>query len=145
MIREGKTPLKYLLDTVTISETIKTVPSRKVLAWIGLQADVDLYLSALTIGEICKGIAKAKPNKPDAAMRYQAWLDTLLVAYDARILPFDTPASRLWGVYMAWAPNTRVVDAQIAAIASERGMTVATRNVLDFVPFGVPVFNPFEG
>jgi predicted nucleic acid-binding protein len=35
-------------------------------------------------------------------------------------------------------------DAFIAATAQCHELTVATRNVRDFVALGVPVFNPFE-
>ena len=32
----------------------------------------------------------------------------------------------------------------IAATASVHGLSVVTRNVADFKPFGVPVMNPFK-
>lgn len=37
-----------------------------------------------------------------------------------------------------------VKDTQIAATAKHHGLTVATRNVTDFICCGVPVVNPFE-
>ena len=36
------------------------------------------------------------------------------------------------------------IDLAISATALEHGLTVATRNVSDFEPTGVPVFNPFS-
>jgi hypothetical protein len=38
-----------------------------------------------------------------------------------------------------------VPDSLIAAAVFARGLTVVTRNVRDFVPLGVPVFNPWTG
>jgi len=135
--------LKYLLDTCTISELIKLAPNTSVKAWFNNQADVDLCLSVVTIGEIRKGIEAARPRNLSAALRYENWLDGLVRAYADRILPFDEPAAQVWGKFMALVPNSGVEDAMIAAIAAANGMGVATRNVIDFTPFGIPVFDPF--
>lgn len=135
--------LKYILDTCVISEVVKTSPSASVLAWINSQADVDLYLSVITIGEIRKGIEGARAKNPAAALRYESWLDSLVTQFRTRILPFDEPAAQTWGTLMARLPNSGVEDAQIAAMALTLGMTVVTRNVVDFAQFGVPVYNPF--
>lgn len=135
--------MKYLIDNCVISEVIKPNPNDKVLAWIDSQADVDLYLSALTIGEIRKGIERARPANPTAAARYEAWLGTLVSHYGGRILPLDEPAAQAWGILMSRVPNSGVEDAQIAAIAQSRGMTVVTRNIADFKDFAIPLINPF--
>jgi len=135
--------LKYLLDTCTISELIKSAPDPSVLAWFTAQADVDLFLSAITIGEIRKGIEAARPRDLPAALRYEGWLDGLVRNYADRILPFDEPVAQIWGRLMALVPHSGVEDAMIAAIASGNGMAVATRNLADFTPFGIPVFDPF--
>ena len=135
--------MKYLLDTCTISELIKSAPNPSVLTWFGAQADVDLFLSAITVGEIRKGIEAARPRNLAAALRYEGWLDGLVRNYADRILPFDEPAAQVWGQFMALVPNSGVEDAMIAAIASAGRMAVATRNVTDFTPFGIPVVDPF--
>lgn len=136
-------PLKYLLDTCTISEVVKAAPSPAVLAWIAGQADVDLYLSVVTVGEIRKGIEVARPKNSAAALRYEGWLEELIRNYTSRILSFDESAAQIWGKLMASTPHAGVEDAQIAAIAAAHGMGVATRNIKDFAPFGVPLWDPF--
>jgi predicted nucleic acid-binding protein len=135
--------LKYLLDTCVISEMVKTDPNPKVSAWISSIPDVDLNLSVVTIGEIRKGVEVARPTNTAAALRYEAWLVTLVSHYAGRILPFDEPAAQIWGRLMAHASSSGVEDAQIAAIAIRHGMTISTRNVKHFTPFGVPIVNPF--
>ena len=135
--------MKKLLDTCTISEMKKSKPDPKVTDWIYRAADVDLYLSVVTVGEICKGIEKQRAKNVDDAQRLTEWLENLKTHYAARILPLDLAAAQIWGRLMAQFPSSGVEDAQIAAIAMQHGMTVITLNVRDFAPFGVPIINPF--
>ena len=46
----------YLLDTNIISELRKFKPHGAVVAWVKSIEDKDLYLSAVTVGEIQAGI-----------------------------------------------------------------------------------------
>jgi toxin FitB len=48
----------YLLDTDVLSELRRRRRNRNVLAWIGDVAEADLFLSAVTIGEIELGITR---------------------------------------------------------------------------------------
>jgi predicted nucleic acid-binding protein len=41
--------------------------------------------------------------------------------------------------------NPSVADAQIAAVAKDRGFAIATQNADDFKQFDVPVINPWTG
>ena len=59
------------------------------------------------------------------------------------VLPMDAAVFRVWARLMHRASDTLYEDAMIAATAKVHGLTVATRNVRDFKPFGVPVLNPF--
>jgi predicted nucleic acid-binding protein len=135
--------LKYLLDTVTISEIIKSSPNQKVIDWLQAQSSADLYLSSITIGEIRKGIELAKPQNLAFAENLERFLDMLTQNYQERILPFDEAAAQIWGRFMALYPNIGIEDSQIGAIAVTHDLTVATRNIKDFAPMGVPHFNPF--
>ena len=89
--------------------------------------------------------------KPEGAHRnaLAAWLEALLAAgFEGRILPFDAAAARVWGHLMAEGRRTgrppAVRDAEIAAVALARGLTVATRNIHDFEAFGVPRLDPWQ-
>jgi toxin FitB len=48
--------MKYLLDTCIVSELIAKQPNQTVLNWMDSQVEADLFLSAITIGELTKGI-----------------------------------------------------------------------------------------
>ena len=50
--------MKYLLDTNVISELISKNADRKVLAWIDSIEPENVFLSSITIGELCKGIER---------------------------------------------------------------------------------------
>lgn len=126
-----------------MSELVKATPNTKVIQFLETQASVDLYLSVITLGEIRKGIEKARPTKPESAARYEAWLTVLVSDYGGRILPLDPAAADIWGHSMASHPQSGVEDAQIAAIAAAGGLVIVTRNVVDFQPFGVSIHNPF--
>lgn len=59
------------------------------------------------------------------------------------VVPFDAECARIWGQSERGKALHLIVDAMIAATALVHGLTVATRNVADFEPFGVAVFDPF--
>jgi predicted nucleic acid-binding protein len=133
----------YLIDTVVLSELRRPRRDQGLVAWIGRQRTTDLFLSVISIGEIERGIARQRVANPDFAVVLAAWLDQLLALYAERILPFELQAARRWGVLSA-ALGNESADLMIAATALERGLIVVTRNVSDFEPTGVSVFNPFR-
>ena len=138
--------MKYLLDTCTISETAKRIPSERVLRWLhGVPAE-DLHLSSVTVGEIAKGISKLDLNNP-RRMRLEQWFDEIRSQFAQRILPFDEMAAIIWGRMVGegirCGRTMSLADSQIAATARVHSMKLVTRNVDDMVGMGVPIFNPF--
>ena len=131
----------YLLDTNVVSELRKPRPHGAVVAWLQSIDDIQLHLSAVTIGEIQAGIELTRRQDGDKAREIENWLE--LVASSYNILPMDGPAFRTWAQLMHRRSDTVYEDAMIAATAKVRGMTVVTRNVA-FKPFGVPLLNPFK-
>ncbi|MFI5012933.1 MAG: hypothetical protein ACHQAY_11350 [Hyphomicrobiales bacterium] len=59
--------MKYLLDTNVFREIGKTGPHKNVSAWLTSVDDSDLAISALTVREVTKGIAKLALFKPAVA------------------------------------------------------------------------------
>ncbi len=51
----------FLLDTNTVSELVSVKPNQRVLDWLDAADENRLYLSAMTLGEIRRGVA-ASPN-----------------------------------------------------------------------------------
>lgn len=132
---------KYLLDTHVVSELRKPRPHGGVVAWLESIDDTQLYVSAVTLGEIQAGIELTRDKDPEKAQALEAWLELVANAYN--VLPMDAATFRAWARLMHRKSDTLYEDAMIAATAKVHGLTVATRNVADFKALGTDVFNPF--
>ena len=133
----------FLIDTDVLSALRKRERHPEVVRWLEAQRTADLYLSAVTIGEIERGIAQQQRRDPSFARELSIWLDRVLAWYGDRVLDVDVPTARRWGRLSGDLGHERA-DLIIAATALEHGLTVVTRNVKHFEPTGVPVFNPFD-
>ncbi len=139
--------MTYLLDTNVVSESMKARPEPRVTVWFLEHRAADVYLSALTFGELVRGARK----HPDEGRRHvlETWIrNDLARQFRGRILPFDAEAAVIWGDLLAAGDRAGLrlpaVDAQIAAVARRHGMTVVTRNVRDFSLMNVPLLNPWS-
>lgn len=132
---------KYLLDTNVVSELRKPRPHGGVVAWLESVDDTQLYLSAVTLGEIQAGIELTREQNPEKAQAIEAWLELVAGVYN--VLPMDAATFRAWARLMHRKSDTLYEDAMIAATAKVHGLTVVTRNVSDFNALGTEVFNPF--
>jgi hypothetical protein len=131
----------YLLDTNVVSELRKRKPHQGVVAWVQNASEETLYLSAVTIGEIQAGIEITRDQNVDKANEIETWLDSVAETYN--VIPVDAHIFRRWAQLMHRRPDHHIEDALIAATALVRGLSVVTRNVDDFKPFGVSLINPF--
>ena len=137
---------KYLLDTNVISEIIKPHPDNNVLTWLGNKREQSLFLSAITIGELAKGIAALADDQKKDRLLY--WLETEIThRFQERILPFDTQSALLWGEWNGKSGRRGVhytlLDSQIAAIAVRFGCVLVTRNAKDVDGLPVEHLNPW--
>ena len=111
-------------------------------AWAAAQPVGRLFLSAITILELEKGILALERLTPPHGSALRVWLAGVRAAFSGRILPFTEHAALVCAALHV--PNARAErDAMIAATAIEHGFTVVTRNVPDFVNTGVPLLNPW--
>ena len=131
----------FLLDTVIVSELRKPRPHGVLVAWLQSTEDVDLHLSAVTLGEIQAGIEMTRDQDGAKAAEIEVWLE--LVAQSHNVLPVDGATFRVWARMMHHQSDTPYEDAMIAATAAVHNLTVVTRNVADFAQFDVRVLNPF--
>lgn len=132
----------YLLDTNVVSELRRVKPHGAVVAWLEGIDEAQLFLSAVTIGEIQAGIEVTRDQDPTKAAELEEWLAMLGSSYN--VLPMDVATFREWGRIMHRKSETLLEDAMIAATARHHNLTVVTRNVADFKAFGVSVLNPFK-
>lgn len=136
----------YLIDTNVVSEARKKAGANPgVINFFNhvAAADAPVYLSAISVGEIRRGV-EVLHHRGDAAQAklLESWLTTLLHQFEANILDFDVDAAQVWGRLRVPRPE-HALDKQIAAIALVNDLTVVTRNTIDFEGTGVRLMNPF--
>ena len=136
--------MNYLVDTNIISEVRKGDQCNAHVAdWYNSIDDSDIYLSVLVLGEIRKGIERARRTDPAQARALEKWLSEVATTYAARVLPVDAAVAGEWGRMNAKRLRP-TIDALLAATAKVHGMTLATRNVADVAGLGAELHNPFE-
>ena len=137
----------FILDTNVVSELRKVRSGRadrNMAAWVIRLPASALFLSCVTIMELELGILLLERRDAAQGAVLRNWLDQFVFpTFSNHILPFDAAvAQRCAALHV---PNRRPErDAFIGATALVHGMTVATRNVADFAPMGVPVINPWD-
>ena len=139
---------RYLLDTNIISNAVKPQPSEALLVWMREQHDADLFIAALTLAEVRRGILeKPKGKKHDALQKWFAGPEGPQALFDGRILPFDAKSALIWAQLMAsgTAAGTprSALDMIIAAIAEANDCVLVTDNEKDFA--GKEFINPLRG
>ncbi|MDD5479830.1 type II toxin-antitoxin system VapC family toxin [Rhodoferax sp.] len=131
----------FLLDTNVVSELRKAKPHGGVLAWLTATPESDLFISAVTLGEIQRGVELTKDQNPAKAQEISQWADRLADTHN--ILPMDATTFRVWAQLMHHRSDALFEDAMIAATALVHQLTVVTRNTRDFAAFKVPLLDPF--
>ncbi len=135
--------MKYLLDTNAICEATAKNPEASVLKWIDANTD-ECALSCVSLGEIWKGLHRMPEGKRKRTLT--RWADELESDFSKQILSLDTTTLKIWGKlcakHEAKGFNLDVMDSLIAATALAHGLTVVTRNTIDF-PQDVKIFNPW--
>ena len=139
--------MNWLLDTCVLSEIVRPMPSPKVIKWLENIPEKNIYISVLTLGELYKGVHKIVDARK--AKKIKFWLETDVVArFGNRILPVDNDVAVAWGTLCANSEKKGVprpvIDSLLAATAHVHHLTLATRNVSDFLFTGISVVNPWE-
>lgn len=139
----------YLLDSNIISEFRKVPAGRAnqgVVAWAESVPPESLFISAITLMELEKGVQLKARQDPVAGNTLRRWLvDRVLPAFQGRVLVVDEEVALESAGYHVPVPQP-LADSLIAATAKVHGLYVVTRNVKDFDIFqnhGVRVLNPW--
>lgn len=111
------------------------------MAWIERVPEHQLFLSALSLGELQAGVELTRRQDSQKAAEIEGWIDQVAQSY--QILAMDSHACREWARLMDGRTSDLMEDAMIAATARVHGLTVVTRNVRDFSAFEVELLNPF--
>ena len=134
----------YLIDTNLVSELTKASPDQGVIAFLSEQDD--LWLSSVVLHELEFGLQRVPQGRRRDRLRQV--LSDFVNEFDDRILA-------LGRVEAEWAARLRAEarrsgrvlhlgDALIAGTAKAHGLSVATRNVVDFDGLDVEITNPWQ-
>jgi hypothetical protein len=138
--------VRTLVDTCVLSEVQRRQGNAQVRERFEALAEVDVYLSVLTLGELKKGIDKLKASARKRTLT--TWFEQLVLSSHDRILPIDHETAVIWGEAAAKCDKKGqpipAVDGLIAATALRHGLHLMTRNVAHFELAGVMLINPWE-
>ncbi len=141
--------MSYLLDTCILSKLrkIKTHPNKKLESWFGKHSESSYFISALTIGEIQKGITKTPEAKHKMVL--ENWLmGELIPRFEGRILEINSETASIWGELCGNAQRKGIVlpiiDSLLSASAIQHHLILVTDNIKDFEQTGIRLFNPCE-
>ena len=135
-----------ILDTNILAVFMTSPPSETVVEWLNAQDPTSLYITSISIAEVCYGL-QAMPEGKRRRLLEDRFEQFIVKAFASRILNFNESAARVYGELRAYRKKIgrplSDFDGQIAAIARTRGFSLATRNVKDFEHCLVELINPF--
>jgi hypothetical protein len=100
--------------------------------------------SAIVVQELEIGVLQLERRDLAQGAILRNWLDEyVLPTFVDRVLPIDTAVARRSARLHVPDPQP-YRDGLIAATALVHGLTVVTRNVVDFETTGVPLLNPWN-
>ena len=138
--------MKFILDTNVLSEYTKKEPVKAVVQWLDSIPDTELFVSALTLGELKHGIENLPAGKKKRDLIL--WFNNLHEALDDRILPVDQEVALKWGEVTSRCKSKgithHVVDSLIGATVSVHNAVLVTRNVGDYRGIDIGIINPWD-
>lgn len=137
----------FLLDTNVVSELRKAragQADKNVVAWAASASAASMFVSVITVQELEIGVLLAERRDPPTGAILRRWLEQqVLPAFGERTIPVDTAVARRSATLHV--PDPRPIrDSLIAATALVHGLSVVTRNVVDFAPMGAEIIDPWR-
>ena len=139
--------MKFLPDTCVLSDLVSRSPDKGLTDWLARQSEENLFLSVVTLGELQAGVSKLPDSARKALLAH--WISQdLMKRFSGRILAVDAEVAQTWGMLSGESASRGIqlplADAQIAATAIVRGLTVTTRNTRDIQRCGALTLNPWS-
>jgi predicted nucleic acid-binding protein len=135
--------VSFLVDTNVLSELRRAQPHPSLTEWFRVNRHAEIFVSALVMGEIRRGIEHVRGTEPRKVIELEEWLRRVRFEYADRILPVTADIAELWGRIHLPPNPLPIVDGLMAATALVHGLTFVTRNTRDVARCGVSLFNPF--
>jgi tRNA(fMet)-specific endonuclease VapC len=118
----------YLLDTGSLAEVLRAVPSRQLVRRLTTVPTRDRWTTVITVSQIL--VAARRTQQPKLMQ------DVIRVVAAVRVAPFDVLAAQSFAKFRATvAPQGDPDDIMIAAIAVTNDFTLVTRRPGDFRKF----------
>jgi tRNA(fMet)-specific endonuclease VapC len=110
----------YLLDTGTLVEVLRSVPSRTLVRRLTVVSSRERWTSVITVGQL---LITARAAKNPKLMQ-----DVIRLVAAVKVAPFDLLAAQMFAKLRATvAADAATDDAMIAAIALSNDFTLVTR------------------
>ncbi len=136
-----------VVDTNVISELTRPAPAPEVVAWLDSLTAGEVATTAITAAELFYGVARLPEGRRKTELA-AAVTGLLSDDFDGRVLSFDQLAARRYAEVVSRRERIGQpighADAQIVAICSAVGATLATRNITDFEDTGIELINPWS-
>jgi toxin FitB len=136
-----------VVDTNVVSELTRRAPAPEVIGWLDSLAAAEVATTAITAAELLYGVARLPDGRRKTELS-AAVRGLLSEDFGGRVVPFDGPAASRYAEIVSHSERLGrridIADAQIAAICSAIGATLATRNTDDFRETGVHLINPWN-
>jgi predicted nucleic acid-binding protein len=134
--------VRYLVDANVLSEPTKRLPDAKVVEWLR-HNERELAVDPIILGELRFGILLLRNGRRRSSL--ERWFDAGVQRL--RCLPWEAETGLRWAQLLATLRAAGrampIKDSLIAATALVHGLTVVTRNRVDFEKAGLAIIDPF--
>lgn len=134
--------MTYLVDANVLSEPTRPAPDPNVVDWLTAH-EGDLVVDSIVLGEMQLGILSLARGR--RRRQLEEWFQSVARAIDC--VAWDAAVGLRWARLVADLKRKGqplpLLDSMIAATALTHGLTVVTRNVVDFTRAGAKALDPF--